>query len=198
MTEFAKVKKSLEERGFKVTICATGAEAAEYLDGAIDGVTVGIGGSSTVQDINLYEKLEGHNTVFWHWKQDADTARKEAMTADVYLTSANALAQTGEMVNIDGVGNRISATLFGHKKVYYIIGKNKLAADYEAAVFRARNVAAPARAAQLKRNTPCVVKGDKCYDCKSPERICRGMTTVFGPMMGMEAEVVLIDEEFGL
>lgn len=198
MTDFSKVEKNLKDRGFEVAIFKTGAEAAEYLNGKIDGLTVGIGGSSTVADIGLFEKLEEHNTMFWHWKQDADTARKAAMTADVYLTSANALAETGEMVNIDGVGNRISATLFGHKKVYYIIGKNKLAETYEDAVWRARNVAAPQRAIQLKRNTPCTVKGDKCYDCKSPERICRGMTTIFGPMMGMEAEVVLIDEEYGL
>ena len=198
MTDFAKVEKNLRDRGFEVKICATGAEAADYLNDAIDGLTVGIGGSSTVQDIGLYEKLESHNTVFWHWKQDAVVARKEAMNADIYITSANALAETGEMVNIDGVGNRISATLFGHKKVYYIIGKNKLVSTYKDAVWRARNVAAPARAIQLNRNTPCTVKGDKCYDCKSPERICRGMTTIFGPMMGMEAEVVLIDEEYGL
>ena len=86
---------------------------------------MGIGGSSTVQDIGLYEKLESHNAVFWHWKQDAAVARKEAMNADIYLTSANALAETGEMVNIDGVGNRISATLFGHKKEPVLPGSDK-------------------------------------------------------------------------
>ena len=82
--------------------------------------------------------------------------------------------------------------------MYFAIGRNKLAPDYEKAVWRARNVAAPQRASQLGRKTPCAVKKDRCYDCKSPERICRGMTTLWGPMTGMEAEVLLIDADLGL
>ena len=120
------------------------------------------------------------------------------MQTQVYLTSANALAETGEIVNIDGTGNRVSATLFGHEKVIFVIGRNKLAATYEMAVDRARNVAAPQRARQLGKKTPCAVKLDRCYDCKSPERICRGMVTLWGPMLGMEGEVLLVDEDLGL
>ena len=76
-------------------------------------------------------------------------ARKAAMQTDVYLTSANALAETGEIINIDGVGNRVASTLFGHEKVYYVIGENKLESDFEKAVARARNIAAPQRACLL-------------------------------------------------
>ena len=198
MTDFAAVRKNLEDRGYIVREFASAAEAAEYLDGAIDGKTVGFGGSATLDALGVYDRLAGHNTVIWHWKQPADEARKAAMGAQVYLTSANALAETGEIVNIDGVGNRLAGTLFGHEKVYFAIGRNKLAPDYEKAVWRARNVAAPQRASQLGRKTPCAVKKDRCYDCKSPERICRGMTTLWGPMTGMEAEVLLIDADLGL
>lgn len=198
MTDFKKVQANLEARGYTVRTFATAAEAADYLDGAIDGKTVGFGGSATLDALGIYDRLESHNTVIWHWKQPADEARKAAMQTQVYLTSANALAETGEIVNIDGTGNRVSATLFGHEKVIFVIARNKLAATYEMAVDRARNVAAPQRARQLGKKTPCAVKLDRCYDCKSPERICRGMVTLWGPMLGMEGEVLLVDEELGL
>ena len=80
----------------------------------------------------------------------------------------------------------------------YLIGRNKLTEDYEKAVWRARNIAAPQRAKQLNVNTPCAEQADRCYDCKSPGRICRGLVTLWGPMMSMEAEVLLIDEDLGL
>lgn len=198
MADWNSAEKHLTARGYAVHRFATGAEAAAYLNRAIDGTTVGIGGSATVQALGVYELLETHNTVFWHWKQDADAARKHAAGAAVYLTSVNALAETGELVNIDGVGNRVASTLFGHEKVYFLVGRNKLTATYEDAVWRARNVAAPQRARQLGKHTPCAVNVDRCYDCKSPERICRAMVTLWGPMAGMEAEVLLIDEDLGL
>ena len=198
MTDFEKVTLSLRQRGYTVKQFASGAEAAAYLNQVVDGVTVGIGGSATVKSLGLYESLGTHNTVYWHWMQEIGSARKHAMQTDVYLTSVNALAQTGEIVNIDGVGNRVAATLFGHQKVYYLVGRNKLTEDEAQAVRRARNVAAPQRAQQMGVKTPCAEKADRCYDCKSPGRICRGLVTLWGPMLGMEAEVLLIDEELGL
>ena len=199
MADFETVKKNLEARGYAVRVFATGKEAADYLDAAIDGKSVGFGGSATLDALGLYERLGKHNQVVWHWKwEDKDAARREAMVSDVYLTSVNGLAETGELVNIDGAGNRAAATLFGHEKVYFVIGQNKLAPAYDGAVWRARNVAAPQRARQLGKKTPCAVKCDRCYDCKSPERICRGLVTLWGPMMGMEAEVLLVEEDLGL
>ena len=199
MADFEAVSRHLKERGYTVHIFPTAAEAAAYLNGAIDGVTVGFGGSATLKDMGAYELLSAHNTVYWHWKQAPDEARKAAMDTEVYLTSVNALAETGEMVNIDGAGNRVASTLFGHKRIYFAVGRNKLTETYDQAVWRARNVAAPQRARQLGAKTPCALKADPCYDCKSPGRICRGMTTLWGPMMSMEsAEVLLIDEDLGL
>ena len=198
MADLQKTAEALRGRGYTVTCFATAAEAADYLDAAVDGTTVGFGGSGTVKAMGLFDRLGKHNTVHWHWMQDANTARTAAAAAEVYICSANALAETGEMVNIDGVGNRLASILFGHKKVYFVVGKNKLTDTYDEAVWRARNVAAPQRAKQMGVKTPCAVRADRCYDCKSPERICRGMAVLWEPMMGTETELLLVDEELGL
>ena len=198
MTDFSAVKKNLEARGFRVNTFETAQAAADYLNEAIDGVSVGFGGSITLDQMGLYERLASHNSTVWHWKtDDQSAARQQAMTADMYITSVNGLAKTGELINIDGVGNRVGATLFGHKKVWFVAGRNKLAPTYDEALWRARNIAAPKNAQRLQKKTPCAVKGDRCYDCKSPDRICRGLVVLWEAMAGTEMEVVLIDEELG-
>lgn len=196
MEQFDAVKKNLEQRGFTVACFATKEAAAEYLNGAIDGVSVGFGGSGTLEAMGLYDSLSGHNTVYWHWKE-GEAARTAAADAEVYLSSANAIAETGEIVNIDGLGNRAASTLYGHRKLYIVAGRNKLAPDFHQALWRARNVAGPKRARQMNKRTPCAIRGDRCYDCKSPDRICRGLVVLWGPTLGMPTEVVLIDEELG-
>ena len=199
--DFSKVKASLETNGFTVSVFATAVEAAEYLNGQIDGVRVGIGGSMTILGMGLYEKLAEHNTMYWHWKvpegADLKDIYRGAQTADVYLSSVNGLAETGEIINIDGSGNRVSAIQYGHKKVYLIAGANKIAVDYDAALCRARNVASPLNAQRLNRKTPCAARADKCYDCKSPERICRGLSVLWKKPGACDYEVVLIGENLG-
>lgn len=194
---FEIVKKNLESRGFLVKTFATAGEAAAYLDSAIDGASVGFGGSMTLKDMGLYERLESHNEVCWHWVNGPED-RMKAMNTQVYVTSANGLAETGEIINIDGSGNRVASTLYGHKKVYFVIGRNKLAPTYEEALWRARNIASPKNAQRLGVKTPCAIQGDRCYDCKSPDRICRGLVVLWGPMIGMETEVILVDEDLGM
>ncbi|WP_298022657.1 lactate utilization protein [uncultured Dysosmobacter sp.] len=196
MADFTAVEKNLGARGFTVSTFATGAEAADYLDSVIDGRSVGFGGSVTLQELGLYDRLASHNEVHWHWA-NGPAERDAAMGAQVYISSANGLAETGEIINIDGAGNRVAATLYGHQKVYFVIGRNKLAPTYDEALWRARNIAAPKNAQRLGRKTPCAVKGDRCYDCKSPDRICRGLAVLWEPMMGMEMEVILVDEDLG-
>ena len=199
MTDFSRVKQNLEARGFRVSVFATAAEAADYLDSAIDNTSVGFGGSVTLEQMGLYERLERHDRVNWHWRPTVDgaDARQAAMTAEHYVTSVNGLAETGELINIDGTGNRVASTLYGHKKVWFVVGRNKLAPTYEEALWRARNIAAPKNAQRLKRKTPCAVKADHCYDCKSPERICRGLVVLWEAVGSMEMEVVLVDEALG-
>ena len=195
MTDWTKLTNSLEERDFTVRAFATAAEAADYLDKEIDGVSVGFGGSMTVQEMGLYPRLAAHNNAVWHWDK---AGLEQAAVTDVYIASVNGLAETGELINTDGTGNRVASTLFGHKKVYFVVGKNKIAPDYEKALWRARNIASPKNAQRIGVNTPCAVKGDKCYDCKSPQRICRGLVVLWEKPKAIETmEVILIDEELG-
>lgn len=199
--DFTTIKKNLESLEYKVSCFETGAEAADYLATAIQNTTVGFGGSMTLRDLGLYERLGKNNQVYWHWilpeGMTQDDARAHARNTEVYLSSANGIAETGEIVNIDGNGNRVAETLFGHKKVYIIVGKNKIAPDYDGALWRARNIASPKNAQRMNKKTPCAVKGDKCYNCKSPDRICRGLTVLWKKPMAAEYEVVLINEDFG-
>ena len=164
--DFTKVKSALEARGFKVSAFPTAAEAARYLNGQIDGVSVSFGGSVTLEQMGLFESLGQHNEVLSHWHvpagKDPAEIRAKAMTTEVYLTSANGLAETGEIANIDGTGNRVSGLLFGHPKVYFVVGRNKLAPDYDGALWRARNIAAPKNAQRLGTRTPCAARGDRC------------------------------------
>ena len=188
------LQKNLESNGYAVTCFATGREAADYLNAQLDGTTVAFGGSTTLSDLGLYDSLSAHNTVFWHWKGSAPA---DAAGADVYITSVNGVAETGELINIDGVCNRVSESLFGHKKVYFVVSANKVAPDYDAALFRARNVAAPLNARRLNKNTPCAQGELKCHNCKSPERICNALTVLWRKPGGGEYEVVLVDEKLG-
>ena len=194
MADLERLKQSLEAEGFSVSLFATAAQAADYLDAALDGKTIGIGGSVTIQEMGLAERLGSHNTVLWHW---AGSTTQAAAGAQVYLTSVNGAAETGELINIDGTGNRVASGLFGHEKVYFIVGRNKVAPDYDAALWRARNIAAPKNAQRLGRHTPCAAKGDRCYDCKSPERICRALVVYWEKPNSMDMEVVLVDEDLG-
>ena len=130
---FDKVSEALKSRGFAVSRFGTAAEAAEYLNRSIDNKTVGFGGSVTLQEMGLYETLGSHNQMVWHW-QGGPELRREAMTTQVYLTSVNGLAETGELINIDGSGNRVAGSLFGHEKVYLVVGRNKIAPTYEEAL----------------------------------------------------------------
>lgn len=201
MTDFTTVKQNLEQRGFAVSTFATAAEAADYLSQSIRGKTVSFGGSVTLDQLGMFDRLVQENTVYSHWHpiegMSADELRQRSMTTQVYLTSANGLAETGEIINIDGTGNRVAATLFGHETVYFVIGRNKLAPDYDAALWRARNIAAPKNAQRLGMPTPCAAKGDRCYDCKSPKRICRGLVVLWEAVKSCRTEVVLVDEELG-
>ena len=190
---------ALMRAGFAVRYFDTAAQAADYLAESISGKTVGIGGSMTMEQLGLYDRLTKNNTVLWHWRTNDKETRLAAANASVYLTSANAIAETGEIINIDGSGNRVAATLYNHERVVFVAGVNKLAPDAESAMFRARNVAAPLNARRLKRNTPCAVGNEmKCHDCSSKDRICNGVVTLLRPMGGVGVtEVVLVGEELG-
>ncbi len=198
---FEKLRENLQRLDYEVSCFKSANEAAEYLNSCIDGKTVGVGGSVSISQMGLCDMLASHNEVFTHNgvadRQKSLEMRKNAATADVYISSVNGIAETGEIINIDGNCNRVSATLYGHQRVYFVVGKNKLAEDFDSALWRARNIAAPLNARRLKRNTPCAVNADRCYNCQSPERICRALCVLWEKPSCGDFEVVLVDETLG-
>lgn len=199
--DFSNIKTNLEKKGYAVSAFETAADAAEYMAGKIKNTTVGIGGSMTARQMGLYEKLSENNDVYWHWQlkegQSPQQAYDGARNAAVYISSVNGISETGEIINIDGSGNRVAETIYGHEKVYLLVGRNKIAPNFEKAMWRARNIAAPLNAKRLGTATPCAAKGDKCYDCDSPGRICKAFL-VFSYKPNMtNCEIILINEELG-
>ena len=111
-----------------------------------------------MKEMGLFEALQQKNVVVWHNKIPGRSVRKLANSADIYISSANAVTETGELVNIDGTGNRVAMTAFGPQSCYYIIGRNKITANISDAYSRCKNVAVPLNARRLGAKTPCVVK----------------------------------------
>lgn len=195
--DFEKLRLNLEKRGYTVSRFATGEQAARHIDAQTDGKTVGIGGSMTVTQMGLYELLCSHNTLFWHHKDMRDETMLAACNAEVYITSANGVSESGDIINIDGRGNRVAGTLMKKDKVYIIVGSNKIAPDFESALDRARNIAAPKNSQRLAKKTPCAA-ADRCFDCASPERICSALVVFWQkPFWAAEMEVVVVDEALG-
>ena len=192
--------KNLEKNGFNVHYYEKAEDASKYLNDNIDQTTVGFGGSKTLDTMGLKESLGAHNQVIWHWYpregETSETERRSAQDTKIYLSSVNAIAETGEMVNIDGAFNRLASVFYGHDKVYLVIGTNKITEDYDSAVWRARNIASPLNCKRYNVQTPCVKDG-RCHDCDSPQRLCRGMSVIWKAPMAGEIEIILIDEEMG-
>lgn len=198
MADLEKTRKNLENRGFRAHVFATGAEAAEFLVQTLHGTSIGIGGSVTIDTLGVYDRLCGSNEVFWHWKNHAPETRERAGKAETYLCSANGVSENGEIVNIDGFGNRVAGTIYGPERVFLVVGRNKIAPDLTGAIDRARNIAAPLNARRLNRHTPCAVGEPRCHDCRSPEKICGVMTVFFMPPTSIkEFHVILVDETLG-
>ena len=196
--DLQKTISSLEKRGYVVHYFETTEEAADYLVENIRNTTVGTGGSMTLDALNMLDRLEETNTVYYRNRsKNMDDARK-AMFAPVYITSANAISENGEIVNIDGAGNRVAASSFDKERLYYVVGVNKIRPDLESAIERARTIAAPLNAQRLSRNTPCCGKPGRCYDCSAPERLCRNISITLGKMLSIgSVEVIIINQELG-
>jgi hypothetical protein len=163
---------------------------------------IGVGGSLTVRELGILEKLEaeGH-TLYNHWKPGLSKGnileiRKSQMTSDLFLSSANAITLNGELVNIDGIGNRVNSTNFGPGKVILVVGYNKIVEDVQEAIKRIKNVAAPLNARRLNIDVPCA-KAGKCVDCNSPNRICRVIVIHERKPSLTDILIILVGEELG-
>ena len=191
------LKKNFERHEFETSFFETRKQAVNYLQAQIKGRKVAFGGAVTLQEMGLFDALSKENEVIWHWNEPGAQTLARAREAQIYITSANGVSETGELVNIDGTGNRVAQTLYGPEKVYFVVGKNKIEKDLSSALSRARNVAAPLNAKRLKTNTPCSKTGERCFDCGSEARICRATVILERPTRGMKAEIVFVNEALG-
>lgn len=196
--------KNLKSRHFDAYYCATKADAlAKALELIPEGSTVGWGGVMSAHEIGLIEALHRGNyrpidRDLSNTLQERELAMKEAAFADVYLTSANGLSMDGEMVNIDGTGNRLAAICYGPKEILVIAGMNKVVDTLEDAITRARTVAAPVNKQRfLDQASPCAVTGT-CADCKAEGCICNQILITRHCRPVGRIKYILVGEDLGL
>jgi hypothetical protein len=148
------------------------------------------------------ESLESAGkTIFDHWQADLGKEQDLAIRlaqgrCDCFFCSANAISVSGEIVNVDGIGNRTNAMTFGTRKVIVVAGMNKVTPDLDSALKRVRLVAAPMRARSLNMETPCAESG-RCTDCSAPQRICRITTILHRRPMLTDISVILVGQSLG-
>lgn len=194
--------KNLQSRHFEAYYCENKEEALKKALGLIpDGASVGWGGALSAQQIGLLDAV--NNGPYQAIDRDKastpaerDDAQKKCLLADYFITGANALSIDGQMVNIDGNGNRVAAIIYGPKNVIVIAGMNKVVDTLEAAVIRARTVAAPMNKQRFALQTPCEVTGN-CADCKSEGCICNQIVITRNCKPTGRIKVILVAEELG-
>ncbi len=198
-----KCVKNLDKHGFDAHFVSNPDEAQALILDMVSGhETFGFGGSDTSRAIGLVEELRSRGkTIHDHWQKDLTKEedleiRLQQGRCACFFCSANAISATGEIVNVDGIGNRTSAMSFGPKKVVIIAGMNKVTMDLESALKRVREIAGPMRAKSLGMETPCAETGI-CADCNSPQRICRITTILHRKPTLTDISVVLINKEMG-
>lgn len=195
--------KNLKSRHFDAYYCATKEDAlAKALELIPEGATVGWGGVMSAHEIGLVKALNAGNYNAIDRDQCATPeeklqAAKDSMFADVLLTSANALSLDGEMVNIDGTGNRVAAIVYGPKEVLVIAGMNKVTDTLEDAITRARTVAAPLNQQRFQLPNPCTATGT-CADCKSETCICNQILITRHCRPVGRIKFILVGEDLGL
>ena len=194
--------KNLQRRHIEGFYCPSGEEAVKKVSELIaDGSTVTWGGTMTVRDMGIPEHLKSRGTLEVIDRDLAETLEERqamylrAFSADVYLSSANAISEDGVIVNIDGAGNRVAAITWGPKKVIFVIGLNKVTQTVEAALLRARGTASPINSARFDIKTPCKADG-VCHNCNSPECICNYVHFLRNSPKGRHT-VILVGENLG-
>jgi hypothetical protein len=198
-----KTKIALENNNYEVFVEEDSENMIERVIKLIDKEsTVSFGGSMTLIDSGLLDRLRNENVVLLDrykeelTKEDINRLYRETFFSDYYLTSSNAITENGELVNLDGNGNRVAAMIFGPKKVIIIAGYNKIVKNIDEAYERVREYAAPVNAKRLNKKTPCGLDA-QCYDCASPERICNHYVITYRQNVKGRAVVILVKEEIG-
>lgn len=193
------VIKGLKSRNMSGYYAANKEEALKQaLELIPEGSTISMGGCMTAHEIGLIDALEkGNYNYIDRDKMDAREALLAAYDSDIFLSSTNAMTNDGILVNIDGNSNRVSCIAQGPRKVIFIVGINKICSDFDSALKRARNVAAPANAQRFNINPPCKETG-KCFDCKSPDTVCCQFLVTRYSKHKDRIHVILVNDNLGL
>ena len=198
----ARMIKQLQRRHMEAFYCPTATEAVEKVSSLIAYCSsMTWGGSMTIRDMGIPDALRQRGTLNVLDRDLVETPEEKAemylraFSADVYLSSANAISEDGVIVNIDGNGNRVAAITWGPKQVIFIIGVNKIAQTVEAALTRARSTASPINAARFEIQTPCQVDG-VCHNCNSADSICNYVHFLRNSPRGKH-KVILVGEDWG-
>ena len=203
----ADLKKALEDNNFEVFIAENGENAKtivlEKILPPLDVKSLAWGGSVTFVKTGLYHELKDRTdlkvidvydqTISY---EETMERRRQGLMVDLFFTGANAITETGILVNLDMIGNRVGALTFGPKNVIVLAGRNKIVPDLDDAMFRIKNYAAPLNAMRLDKKTPCS-KTSVCDDCKSPDRICNNWTITEKSFPPKRIKIVLIKEDLG-
>lgn len=197
------VAKALISRHFEACYCPDAESAkAKLLEWIPQGDTVAWGGSQTLDELGAQAMLRARGQTLI----DRDTAKtpeernalmRAALTADTFLMSSNAITEDGQLVNMDGNGNRVAALIYGPRSVIVVAGLNKVAKDLDAAIARVRGTAAPTNAQRFHVKTPCKITGE-CADCKSPDCICANMVITRISKPAGKIKVILVGETLGM
>ena len=198
----AKIIKNLERRHIKGYYCPTAKEAVELVSNLIeDGSSVTWGGSMTIRDMGIPAALHARQSLTVYDRDlaaDREEAQKiylKAFSSDYYLSSINGLSEDGQIVNVDGTGNRVAAITFGPKNVIFVVGVNKVTQDVESALKRARSTAGPINTARFDIETPCKIDG-VCHNCNSADCICNYIHILRNSPRGKH-QVVIVGENLG-
>ena len=198
-----RLLESLEKRNITAYYAPTKEDALALVKEMIPaGSTVSTGGSQTLKQVGIIDYLKSGEVTYLDRTDPAlspeqrKAVEKAGLTADVFLSSTNALTEDGKLFNIDGNGNRVAAMLYGPDRVIIVAGINKIVANEKDAEWRVRNVASPPNTVRLNKKTPCAALG-KCMDCNSPDRICNEFVWIVRQRDYGRMHVVIVGEELG-
>ena len=206
-TRLTELKETLTENNFEVFVAQNTDEAKsivlEKIIPEIAPKSVSWGGSLTFVATGLYDDLKNNhhlNVLDTYDKtlspEESLERRRQSLLVDLFITGSNAVTESGQLVNLDMIGNRIGALTFGPKNVVILVGRNKIVLDLDEAMFRIKNYAAPVNTMRLDKKTPCA-KTSFCADCKSPDRICNTWTITEKSFPKKSVKIILINKDLG-
>ena len=201
------VKQSLENNHFEVFIAQNAKQAKEIaINDIIPGLdikSVSWGGSMSFVATGLFYELKDNPDikVLNTFDRSLSTEemmdlRRQSLMVDLFITGTNAVTEQGQLVNLDMMGNRVAAIMWGPKTVLLVIGRNKITSDLDEAMFRIKNYAAPVNTMNLDKKTPCAKTG-VCHDCDSPDRICNYWTIIEKSFVRKRIKIILVNEDLG-